>query len=81
MPAGWASFAGNGEHNQAQRKYRQTDELECHDVHGQIPQDKSRDCSGAVDRRLICGARRASPGLMLSGGLTIYVPQNVRSTR
>jgi len=41
MPAGWASLAGNGEHNQAQRKYRQTDEFECHDVHGQIPQDKS----------------------------------------
>ena len=81
MPARRAPLARNGKHDEAEREYRQTHEFECQYVHGQIPQNKSPDLFGAVDRCLICATERALPGLMLSAGLTIYVPQNVRSTR
>ena len=81
MPAGWAPLARDGKYDEAEHKYYQTHQFESQYVHGQLPQNKSQDLSGAIDRRLICASGWAPPGLMLSAGLTIYVPQNVRSTR
>jgi len=53
MPARRTSVGRYREHDEAKRKYRQPNEFESEDVHGNSPKTNRKIRSGAVDRGLI----------------------------